>query len=445
MTRPSVFSTLDTLFRVALALVFLAAAWPKIQDPAAFAVSVANYRLLPSFAVGLFALTLPMVELLAALALVFTRWSREAALVLLGLLGMFFIGLTQALVRGLDISCGCFGGADATTGSASIAWALVRDVALILPAAWLARRPNAWLWQGTGGLAALVLLAASPALMLLPSAPRPSPAPGTATAPTTASANVARPDDGFPTITPGPLAHVAPETWTTDFVAAFAQARAEHRPLVLYSAAQKCVYCARLRKALRGPVFQHWIKGTGIYLAEETVTAANAKDGLPPLTKFVMATPIARDPGPPHIGIYWPREQGPDVRISFSGRRGIMPGKPHRALVGQFVNALSFVLNDYLKTLGTRPTLAEALATAPRTVTSACSGGGTVTMNPASGTILDGSTVVLHAHPKKGWRFKHWLSPQGKVIKYLIQKDPWKLTVTYEMATGTYTAVFRKK
>jgi len=435
MTRENVFSALDKISRAGLALVFLVAAWSKIRDPAAFAVSVANYRMLPSFAVGIFALTLPMVELLAALALVCTRWSREAALVLLGLLGMFFIGLTQALVRGLDISCGCFGGADAATGPAAIAWALARDIALILPAAWLARRPNTWLWQGAGGVLALVLLAASPALLLLPSAPSPTPS----------QTDAALPDGDFPEIKPGICGSVKPETWTTNFVAALAQARAEHRPVILYSAAEKCIYCARLKKALRTAPFRHWIKGTGIYLVETTVPAGNAKDALPPLTRFVMATPPAHDPGPPHIGVYWHRGQGPDVRTSFSGRRRIMPGKPHRALVGQFINALTFILKDYLQTLGPRPTLAQSLATASRTVTSACSGKGTVTMEPASGTVVDGSSVVLRARPQKGWRFSHWISPKGKVIKDMLKTDLRKLSVTYEMATGTYTAVFKKQ
>ena len=57
------------LSRVAIGLVFLAAARPKIADPAAFPPQVHHYRLTPFGLENLLAITLPWVELMAALAI----------------------------------------------------------------------------------------------------------------------------------------------------------------------------------------------------------------------------------------------------------------------------------------------------------------------------------------------------------------------------------------
>ncbi|MCL4235884.1 MAG: DoxX family protein, partial [Deltaproteobacteria bacterium] len=49
---------------------------------------------------------------------------------------VFIIGLTQALARGLDISCGCF---SQTTGQESkiSPWLVLRDAALIAGSLWI--------------------------------------------------------------------------------------------------------------------------------------------------------------------------------------------------------------------------------------------------------------------------------------------------------------------
>lgn len=151
MTRASAFRALDVLARVGLGALFVYAAWSKIRDPAAFARTVANYRMLPSCAVGLVAITLPMTELLAGLALVFTKWSREAALLVLGMMLVFLAGLTQAAVRGLDISCGCFGD-DGARGLAALVRTILRDLLLLVPTVWVLVRPGGWLFgRGTDG------------------------------------------------------------------------------------------------------------------------------------------------------------------------------------------------------------------------------------------------------------------------------------------------------
>jgi uncharacterized membrane protein YphA (DoxX/SURF4 family) len=114
--------------RLILGGLFIVAGLAKLRDPAAFATEVANYHLF-SEAAPLLAATLPAVELVAGLALISgpSRWRRSAALLLSGLMVVFTAALTLVVVRGINISCGCFGG---DTGP--ITWLTVaRDFALL--------------------------------------------------------------------------------------------------------------------------------------------------------------------------------------------------------------------------------------------------------------------------------------------------------------------------
>lgn len=92
-----------------LAGVFLYAAHFKILDPAEFARSIRNYRILPLSLVNLTAIILPWWEVAAAVALFFPSLRKPGALLTL-LMGLVFMGaVISAMVRGLDIECGCFG------------------------------------------------------------------------------------------------------------------------------------------------------------------------------------------------------------------------------------------------------------------------------------------------------------------------------------------------
>lgn len=98
-------------FCVILAVVFVVAAVPKLIDPGSFANDLLNYRLLPENLVGLFALFVPALELAIAAALLWPRYQRGAALISLVLLVGFAAAMAQARIRGIDLSCGCFGAA----------------------------------------------------------------------------------------------------------------------------------------------------------------------------------------------------------------------------------------------------------------------------------------------------------------------------------------------
>jgi len=120
--------------RLVLGALFLWASTTKVPDMAAFAESVANYRIAPPALVPALSSAVVGIEMLAGVALLANVWARAAAWVIAALLAGFTVGLTSALVRGIDLACGCFGGNDPATW-----WTVLRDVALLALAVFVAR------------------------------------------------------------------------------------------------------------------------------------------------------------------------------------------------------------------------------------------------------------------------------------------------------------------
>lgn len=109
MMRQILQNTYVALFaRVVLGVLFIAASVDKVSDPTAFAVSIEGYKLLPHNAALVAATVLPWMELICGVLLVLGVFHRGAGLLLFGLLVVFTVAVVSALVRGLDISCGCF-------------------------------------------------------------------------------------------------------------------------------------------------------------------------------------------------------------------------------------------------------------------------------------------------------------------------------------------------
>jgi len=100
--------------RLIIGALFAAAALAKIGDPGSFAAQLHNFRLLPIALENLVAVTLPWIELVAALALIFGVRARAGAALATAMLAVFTVAVLSALARDLDIECGCFGTNDAT-------------------------------------------------------------------------------------------------------------------------------------------------------------------------------------------------------------------------------------------------------------------------------------------------------------------------------------------
>jgi len=94
--------------RVFIGLLFIVSSLEKIVDPAAFTQSIVSYKLLPVSIAVVIATVLPWLELLCGFAVLFGVFLRGSSLLLSLMIATFTIAVVLALVRGLDISCGCF-------------------------------------------------------------------------------------------------------------------------------------------------------------------------------------------------------------------------------------------------------------------------------------------------------------------------------------------------
>jgi uncharacterized membrane protein YphA (DoxX/SURF4 family) len=96
------------LVRTFIGLLFIVSSLEKIVDPASFALSIANYKMIPEW-LGIFAATMvPWLELLCGFSVLFGALTRGSTLLLSAMLVVFTLAVLIALARGLDISCGCF-------------------------------------------------------------------------------------------------------------------------------------------------------------------------------------------------------------------------------------------------------------------------------------------------------------------------------------------------
>src|ERR1700680_644400 len=89
--------------------VFIYAGAIKALDPIRFAGDIDNYKILP-WAIGVrLAFYLPWLEILCGLALIARRLYLGGLWILTALISVFIVATVAAKVRGLDITCGCFG------------------------------------------------------------------------------------------------------------------------------------------------------------------------------------------------------------------------------------------------------------------------------------------------------------------------------------------------
>jgi putative oxidoreductase len=119
---------LEIVVLFGLGLFFFYAGAVKLVDVATFMQSVEQYRLIDGFLAWGVALWVPWVECLAALGLWIKSLRRGSLWILTGLLVVFEIILLSALVRGLDISCGCLG----SGSESSVLFAFGRNIVLLI-------------------------------------------------------------------------------------------------------------------------------------------------------------------------------------------------------------------------------------------------------------------------------------------------------------------------
>jgi hypothetical protein len=104
-----VWRVLSRIFDLVLAGIFIYAGALKALDPVQFASDIDNYKILPWPVSVTLAFYLPWLEIFCALGLVFRFLYRGALSILSASIVVFTLATIAAKVRGLDITCGCFG------------------------------------------------------------------------------------------------------------------------------------------------------------------------------------------------------------------------------------------------------------------------------------------------------------------------------------------------
>jgi uncharacterized membrane protein YphA (DoxX/SURF4 family) len=129
--------------RLVLAGVFLVAGGLKVVDPQTAVQAVRAYQLLPPVLESAVGWGLPFLEIALGLLLAAGLFTRVAAAAAGVLLVVFIAGVASAAARGLSIDCGCFGGGGPVApGETAYAGEILRDLGLLVLAAWLVWRPR---------------------------------------------------------------------------------------------------------------------------------------------------------------------------------------------------------------------------------------------------------------------------------------------------------------
>lgn len=131
------------VLRLVVGCIFVYAAIDKIVHPDQFARIIYNYHIVPGQLINVFALFLPWVELIAGVFMIVGYWEKAAALIIGGMLVVFIVALSIALIKGVNIECGCF----STTSKAKgpIKDLIFRDALLLLSCGMILWARKSWL------------------------------------------------------------------------------------------------------------------------------------------------------------------------------------------------------------------------------------------------------------------------------------------------------------
>ena len=93
--------------RIGLGIFFLYAAVVKISNIQSFAQAIRSYELIPAQLSLISAIFLPWIELYSGLFILIGLYTKSSGIVALSLMTVFTIAVITALMRGLNIDCGC--------------------------------------------------------------------------------------------------------------------------------------------------------------------------------------------------------------------------------------------------------------------------------------------------------------------------------------------------
>jgi putative oxidoreductase len=109
------------LIRLILAFLFILSALQKFKSLETFALSVDAYQIFPAFLVNLITIIIPWLELFIGTGLLFKYKLQSNLIFYLFMMISFTILVFIAMIKGLDIDCGCFGESSTKVGVQKVA------------------------------------------------------------------------------------------------------------------------------------------------------------------------------------------------------------------------------------------------------------------------------------------------------------------------------------
>jgi len=134
--------------RFVVGILFVWAGLVKLVDPESFAEIISAYELVPESMLGLVAIGLPSLEVVAGIGLILDVKGSLSAI--FGLLVLFVVVLWFGILKDLDIDCGCFLPADLEEHT-TLRQAMYRDVVMMAGVSylfWWRRVVSAWSPRG---------------------------------------------------------------------------------------------------------------------------------------------------------------------------------------------------------------------------------------------------------------------------------------------------------
>jgi uncharacterized membrane protein YphA (DoxX/SURF4 family) len=122
--------------RIFLGVIFIYAAYTKIENPLQFAAAIEAYKLLPPGIVIWVVKILPWLELALGAAILVGPLVRFTAASMASFLAFFITVMLITYLRGIEADCGCFG-----VGERISPLTLIRDTSFMLPALFLFAQP----------------------------------------------------------------------------------------------------------------------------------------------------------------------------------------------------------------------------------------------------------------------------------------------------------------
>ena len=138
-------------------------------------------------------------------------------------------------------------------------------------------------------------------------------------------------------------------TWNSNVGMVIEKAKELHRPALIVHAQRGCPHCYRLMAAMTNDMFVAWQKERkilmGIYHRNRpsirigSANKSNAKSK-PSLMKEMSSSGVTA----PVVCVYWPKEDGMEIKRIFSGTRGNMLGQKHEKLEGELIKAVDSII-----------------------------------------------------------------------------------------------------